>query len=68
MDKDGLVISMIADTLEEYSASQQGNLQCLDIEVDVEFVPCVESDGVGEDRRKQPIKVEEEEQASEKCG
>jgi len=60
MNVDSLVLAMVADVFEEYATSKEADLQGADIDVDPELVPCVQSNGVRNDRREEAVEVEEE--------
>lgn len=53
---------MVSKSLEKDAASKQRYLKGLDINVDLELVPCVSSKAVGDKSCEQAIEVEEEEQ------
>lgn len=61
MYEDGFVVAVVPDVLKEDAAAEQGDLESLDVDVGAIGAPCVGSDGVGDQRRKESIKVEEEE-------
>ena len=56
---------VISYTLEEYSTSQQTDLQGRDVNVGAVLVPCPRADGVANDSGEQTIKVEEEEEGED---
>lgn len=66
MDEDGLIVTMILDTFEEQTSAERRKLKRRDVNVDAKLVPCVCAYGVGKNSANEAIKVEEEEQGSEK--
>ncbi len=60
VNEDRLIVSMVSDTLEEQPATQKRYLQCLNVDVGFESVPCVSSNAVGHEGGQQAIEVEEE--------
>ena len=46
LNEDGLILSMVTETVEKDATTQQRDLKSLYIDVDSMFVPCVGSDSV----------------------
>ena len=56
--KYGLVVAVVADVFEEDAATEERDLEGLDVDVGAVCAPCVGSDGVGHEGGKQAIEVE----------
>lgn len=65
VDEDGLVVSMVSDSLEKDSASEQRDLQSLDVDVHAVLVPGPCSNSVGNQGGEEAIEVEEEEEGQD---
>lgn len=60
--KNGLIVAVVSDGLEEQSSTQEGDLERGDVDVCSVLVPGVCADGIAQDGGKQTIEVEEEEE------
>lgn len=65
VDKDGLVVTMVSDGLEEEAASQKRELERSDIDVGAVFVPGPGADCVRDDGGNSTVEVEEEEESQD---
>lgn len=63
--QDGLVLPMVADSLEKDPTSKQRYLKGLDVNIDPVFMPCVSSEAIGDKSCEQPIEVEKEEKCQD---
>ena len=61
MNQYRLVVAVVSETFEEYSAAQEGDLQCLDVYIDAVFVPCPRTNSVGNKGCKDSVEVEKKE-------
>jgi hypothetical protein len=60
LDEDGFILAMVLDALEEDSASEQRDLNCLNINPYPEFMPGIGSKAVRDGSREKAIEIEEE--------
>ena len=61
MNENGLVVCVVSYAFEEDAATEQRNLERLDIDVGMIVAPGVPAYAIGDERRKQTIKVAQEE-------
>jgi hypothetical protein len=54
-------VGMVANSLEEYAAAEEGDLKGLDVDVGMVVAPGVGPDAVGDDGSEETVKVAEEE-------
>jgi hypothetical protein len=64
MDEYCLVHTMVPNTLEEDSPTEQRDLESVDVHIGAVVMPGVCADRVGEKGREKPIKVEQEEESA----
>ena len=55
---------MISSTFEEYSSGQEGDLKCVEVDVDFVDLPCVDSNSKGYQEGKDPVEKEEVEEGT----